>query len=183
MSPAVKPDCSKLTAGIKIMLHFRRMLLQCSNGDLQFALCYGIAMRHWWRANCSVLVALCITAPQQLCFAVCTVQVTLYTFQRITGDFQFALCKLRVSVLPCSTDDQFGLCKLYQRECNATQVTCNLWCITCVIWGTAVQLGEFQFALYCIRYYMLALHYRTSEIQFALSQSYYVILQCRISDL
>ena len=128
-------DCSKLTAGIKISSHFCRMLLQYSNGDLQFALWYGFAMQHWRSANCSLHVALCITTPQHLCFAVCTVQVTLYIFQRIIGDFQFALCKLHVSVLHCNTDDQFGLCKLYRRQCSAA--ICGVSTVLC---GIGVQL-------------------------------------------
>jgi len=138
------------------LFHFRRMLLKCNNGDLQIVMSYGIAMQHWRLANCSVHVALCITAPQQLCCAVCTLQVTLYTLQRITGDFQFALCNSHVSVLHCSTDDQFGLCKLYGRQCNAAQVTCNLWCVNCVMWYSSAPVANFS--LHCASYYMLVLH-------------------------
>jgi len=133
-------------------------------------------MQHWRSANCSLHVALCITTPQQLCFAVSTVQVTLYILQHITGDFQFALYKLHVSVLHYSTDDQFGLCKISKAmQCS------NLWCVNCIMWYRSATVENFS--LHCASYYMLVLLYRTGEIQFALSKLYYVILQCSISDL
>jgi hypothetical protein len=75
------------------------MLLQCSNGDLQFALWYGIAMLHWWRANCSVHVALCITAVQQWWFTICAVQVTCQC--TALQHFKFVLWKLYFAAFLC----------------------------------------------------------------------------------
>ena len=132
---------------------------------------------------------------QQLCLAFCTgichcnaalatckLQCARCIMQCRTGDLQFALCKLHVSVLHCSTDElQFALCKLYRRQCNAAPVTCNLWCVNCVKWYCSATVANFR--LHCASYYMLQLHYRTGEIRFALCKLYYVILQCSISDL
>jgi hypothetical protein len=151
----------------------------CSNGALQFSLWYGTAMQHWRHANCSVHVALLHHSNCALQFALCKLCYILLL--GITGDFQFALRKLQVRVLHCSTDDQFRLCKLYWRQCNAAQVTCNLWCINCIMWYCSATVANFSF--HCASYYMLVLHYRMGETEFALCKLYYVILQCSVSDL
>jgi len=82
MSPVVKPDCSNLTAGIKISLHFSRILLlfdnddlQCSNGKAQIAAC----MLHY---------ALLQGNIQDLQLALCKLYYT--SFHRRSGDLHCA---------------------------------------------------------------------------------------------
>jgi hypothetical protein len=132
MSPAVKSDCSKITAGIKISFHFRRMLLQCLNEDLQFAVCYGVAMLHWWSANCSVYIKLRITAAQNWGLAVWMYKLHYICFQGRICDFQFARY---MSVYCIAALMAFSLnCASYiAQQCNVAPVTCNLWCVNFIM--------------------------------------------------
>jgi hypothetical protein len=185
-SPAVKPHCTKFTAGIKIYFHFRRILLLSSDDVLQFAMWYGIAMQHWLRANCSVHVKLRITVAQNWWFAVCNVQVicpcTLLHYS--TDGFQFGLCKLHRTLVQCSTGNlQFVLrhlcyavlqwnvvnlglhCTSYiMWYCSAALTTCNLHCASCVIRYFRKSTGNLQF-LRCKLHYTV-LQYVTGDLQF-----------------
>jgi hypothetical protein len=142
----------KHIAGMRISFHFRRKLLQYGNDNLQFALWYGIAMLHWRPANCSVHVALRITASQNWWFAVCAVQVTLYI---ISGqNWWFAICAMQVTCQCTAVQHWWLSIRTVQfiSQCNVAPVTCNLWCVT-VVSSTAVNSGELQCAL-CKLYYV-----------------------------
>jgi hypothetical protein len=131
------------------------MTFQCNIGNVQIAVCtLHYSLLH--HGICALQFSLC--------------KLLYILFQGMTGDFQFALRKLHVSVLHCSTDDQFGLCKLYRRQCNAVQVTYNLWCVNFIMWYCSAAVANFS--LHCASYYMLVLHNRMGEIQVALCKWY-----------
>jgi hypothetical protein len=113
-------------------------------------------MQHWRRANCSVHVALCITAPLQLYFALCKLRYMYCTELLVISNLS---CASYLSVY-CTAALMTNLYCANYIEGNAVQqfVVCQLYYVV-----LQCSCGDFQFAL-CKLYVGTALQKRRNSI-------------------